>query len=286
MVKKILLAALSFVLVAALLCGCWGSDSSSASATPTPTKTPAASTMPGSDAIPDNNMTPDSGMVPGSGTTGDDLMPDNSTLPDNGASMNGATMKPTLNASWNLTLVNAENPLNGDFSVSVRSIENYPDRKFDERAADALEKMLADAQAAGNKLYLVSAYRSTARQAALYERKVNWYLAQNYAPELARTEAAKWVAAPGTSEHNLGLAADIVSATWYSDHDDLTEEFEDTPAFDWLAAHCADYGFVLRYPKGKEYLTGIAYEPWHYRYVGEQAAAYLTAHNLCMEELS
>ncbi|MEG0804354.1 MAG: M15 family metallopeptidase, partial [Pygmaiobacter sp.] len=125
-----------------------------------------------------------------------------------------------------------------------------------------------------------------ARQTVLYERKVNHYLALHYTPELARAQAAKWVAAPGTSEHNLGLAADIVSATWYNTHSDLVAEFDQTPEFRWLAVHCVDYGFVLRYPQGKTALTGVTYEPWHYRYVGKDAARYLTEQDLCLEELS
>ena len=89
-------------------------------------------------------------------------------------------------------------------------------------------------------------------------RDSNYYLDQGCDAETARREAAKWVAAPGTSEHNLGLAADLVSAKWYSSHDDLTEEFEQTPEFEWLAAHCAEYGFILRYPKGKTCLLNTS----------------------------
>lgn len=288
MVKKVLKVACCAMLLVALLCGCWGRDDSSSSqaisgsATPTPS---ASSEKPGSMgdstglAGSEFGGGSSSGSLAGSGVTSGE------TLPDSGSSMPGATMKPTVNASWNLTLVNAENPLSGDFSVLVRSVKGYSDREFDQRAADELEAMLADAEAAGNKLYLVSSYRSVKRQAALYQRKVNWYLEKGYAPELARTEATKWVAAPGTSEHNLGLAADIVSATWYGSHDDLTEEFETTPEFAWLSAHCTQYGFVLRYPKGKTALTGVEYEPWHYRYVGREAAEYLTQNGLCLEEL-
>ena len=287
MVKKIGMMVCSAALVLALLCGCWGKDdSSSQTASPSPTATPNTSSLAGSEfgGGMDNSDTGAAAGESGINEPGD-MLPDASALPDNGASLSGATMKPTLGSSWELTLVNAENPLSGDFSVSVRGIEAYPDRQFDERAADALENLLADAEKAGNKLYLVSAYRSVKRQSALYERKVNWYLARGYEPTLARTQAAKWVAEPGASEHNLGLAADIVSATWYQSHDDLTEEFEDTPEFAWLSTHAAQYGFVLRYPKNKTAATGIGYEPWHYRYVGKNAAKYLTENGLCLEEL-
>ncbi|MEG0340419.1 MAG: M15 family metallopeptidase, partial [Oscillospiraceae bacterium] len=92
------------------------------------------------------------------------------------------------------------------------------------------------------------------------------------------------VARPGTSEHNLGLAADIVSENWYSHHNDLTAEFDKTKEYDWLAAHAQDYGFILRYPKGKESITGISYEPWHYRYVGINAAKKIKSESLTLEE--
>ena len=100
----------------------------------------------------------------------------------------------------------------------------------------------------------------------------------------AERQAAQWVARPGTSEHNLGLAADIVSADWYAQHDDLTADFDQTPAFAWLREHCADYGFILRYPLGKESVTGVTYEPWHYRYVGEEAARAIMDAQLTLEE--
>ncbi|WP_312103505.1 M15 family metallopeptidase [Pygmaiobacter massiliensis] len=282
MVRKIVSLLTVCLLAAALFCGCWGKDdssSSSAQATPTPT-TPSSGSLGADSMMPDGSGT----TVPGNSSSGSSsVMPDESMRPDSGMDNNSASVRPTAN--WGTMLVNAENPLPGDFSVKTRSIEKYPDRSFDERAAADLEAMLNAAAGDGCPLYLVSTYRSVARQKALYERKVNFYLSKNYEPELAKEQAAKWVAAPGTSEHNLGLAADIVSAKWYNTHDDLTEEFEDTPEFEWLMAHCVEYGFVLRYPSDKTGTTGIGYEPWHYRYVGRDAAAYMKAHNLCLEEL-
>ena len=164
------------------------------------------------------------------------------------------------------------------------NIEGYENRPFDARAATALEEMLADAEAAGNKLYLVSGYRSVARQKALFERKVTSFVEEGLPREQAEKNAAQWVARPGTSEHNLGLAADIVSADWYSNHSDLTADFEQTPQFAWLKAHCAEYGFILRYPQGKESITGVTYEPWHYRYVGREAAQIIMQRGITLEE--
>jgi len=186
--------------------------------------------------------------------------------------------------AWMTRLVNAATPLPENFSVETVNIQGYDERLFDKRAAPALESMLADAEKAGCKLYLVSGYRSVERQAALFKRKTNAFLAEGFAQDEAERQAAMWVARPGTSEHNTGLAADIVSANWYASHDDLTADFENTPEFSWLLEHCAEYGFILRYPKGKEDVTGITYEPWHYRYVGEEAAAQIMEAGSTLEE--
>lgn len=185
---------------------------------------------------------------------------------------------------WSLVLVNAQNPLPETFTVETQAIPGYDDRQFDARAAQALVSMLDAAQADGCHLYLVSSYRSVSRQTALFTRKTNFYKAQGYSQQDAETEAAKLVARPGTSEHNLGLAADIVSADWYQTHDDLTADFETTQAFAWLQNNAASYGFILRYPNGKQAITGVDYEPWHYRYVGPTAAAQITAQQLTLEE--
>ena len=104
--------------------------------------------------------------------------------------------------------------------------------------------------------------------------------AQGYSQEDAQTEAARWVARPGTSEHQLGLAVDIVAESYPV----LDAGQEDTPEQQWLMANSYRYGFVLRYPEGKSYITGIGYEPWHYRYVGVEAAEQMYRDDLCLEE--
>ena len=187
-------------------------------------------------------------------------------------------------SNWQLRLVNAANPLPDDFEPEISNIAGYEHRPFDMRAADWLEKMLHDAEQEGCKLYLVSGYRSIGRQRALFQIKTEELMQQGLAAQQAEQEAARWVARPGTSEHNLGLAADIVSADWYTTHNDLTEDFEQTPAFAWLKANCAEYGFILRYPKEKEAVTGISYEPWHYRYVGQEAAKQIMLTGITLEE--
>ena len=187
-------------------------------------------------------------------------------------------------SNWQLRLGNAANPLPDDFGPGTSNNAGYEHRPFDMRAADWLEKMLNDAEQDGCKLYLVSGYRSIGRQRALFQIKTEELMQQGLAAQQAEQEAARWVARPGTSEHNLGLAADIVSADWYTTHNDLTEDFEQTPAFAWLKANCAEYGFILRYPKEKEAVTGISYEPWHYRYVGQEAAKQIMLTGITLEE--
>ncbi len=85
---------------------------------------------------------------------------------------------------------------------------------------------------------------------------------------------------PGYSEHNTGLAVDLGGSGNFK----LEQDFENTAAFAWLIENCADYGFILRFPKGKEAITGVIYEPWHYRYVGKEAAKEIMSSNLCLEE--
>lgn len=272
---------LALAVAGALLTGCWGmGDSSSGSSSggtsssaPSSSMTPSPAPDAGEDGI-----YPEDGD--GAGADEGDRMPGQSSSQPAKA----AAAQP--DADWRTLLVNAEHPLGSDFSVETVPVEGYDDRLFDARAVEDLNRMLKGAADAGLPLYLVSTYRSVERQTALYRRKVNYYLGQGYTQELAEQQAARWVAAPGTSEHNLGLAADIVSADWYQNNDDLTGAFEETPEFAWLSQHCVEYGFVLRYPADKTALTGVEYEPWHYRYVGVEAARYLTENGLCLEELN
>lgn len=182
------------------------------------------------------------------------------------------------------TLVNRANPLEGDFQVQTREIicnGAKTGKEFDVRVIDKLEKMLSDAADAGYPMLVRSAHRSVSYQKMLYTNKVNQYLNAGYAQAAAEAEAAKWVAPPGTSEHNLGIVIDVVNQGYTGE---LEQYFEESAHFTWLYENCADYGFILRYPKGKESVTGIVYEPWHYRYVGEDVARYIMENNLTLEE--
>ena len=140
--------------------------------------------------------------------------------------------------------------------------------------------MMQDAKKDGITLVVCSPYRDMSRQDMLFNRKIKNYMKKNVSFLEAYKETAQAVTIPGASEHQIGLALDIISNTYTA----LEEGFADTAAGKWLAAHCQDYGFILRYPKGKEEITGIEFEPWHFRYVGKDAAAIIMGENLTLEE--
>ena len=185
------------------------------------------------------------------------------------------------NLPWNLTLVNKDNPLPETFvPESLADADNG--YEADSRITDALKKMIADARSTENvRIIALSAYRDYEYQKELFDDKVQRLQQEKgYSVTKAREEAATVVAYPGTSEHQLGLALDLVDAR----HVKLDESQENTAAYKWLYKHCAEYGFIVRYPNGKTDITGIIYEPWHFRYVGVELAEELYELDLCMEE--
>lgn len=180
---------------------------------------------------------------------------------------------------WQLRLVSAAHPLPEDFEAP-KLTKLRGGHAIDSRAYPALQQMMDDCRAAGLNPVICSSYRTHDKQEELFQKKVNTLLRQGYSQEEAETEAARWVARPGTSEHETGLAVDIVDKSYQL----LDEKQEQTPVQQWLMAHCAEYGFILRYSVEKSDLTGIGYEPWHYRYVGVEAAKAITEQGLCLEE--
>ncbi len=182
-----------------------------------------------------------------------------------------------------LMLVNAWNPLPEDYEPELEFVFRLQGRDYwlDTRCVPAFRQMLADCRATGALPYLCSAYRTWEKQEQLFNEKVRkLVIEQHYTWENAPEEAAKTVAVPGTSEHQLGLAVDMID--W--DHPYLDEEQEQTKSQIWLMEHCWDYGFILRYPNGTTEITGIIYEPWHYRYVGEPFAQEIRRMGLTLEE--
>ena len=178
-----------------------------------------------------------------------------------------------------LLLVNPWTPLPEDF-VPGELVPVQNDQAVDARAYPDLQDMLQDMSQAGLSPLICSSYRSQERQQELYDNKVQRVMAEGVSREAAQAEAARWVARPGTSEHQTGLAVDIVSLS----NQMLDETQESTPEFQWLAENAWKYGFILRYPSDKSEKTGIAYEPWHFRFVGKEAAAEMHDLGLCLEE--
>ena len=179
---------------------------------------------------------------------------------------------------WRLVLVNPWNSLEEDYEVKRTGVENG--QYVDERIAEELNAMLKAAREDGVGIRVISGYRSYKRQMMLYENKVRRLKRQGYTQEEAEAEAATVVAVPGTSEHMTGLAVDLAS----EDNTALEEEQENTLSYQWLLKHCMEYGFIVRYPEGKEAVTGIIYEPWHFRYVGRTHAEIIMKNGWCLEE--
>lgn len=181
-------------------------------------------------------------------------------------------------APWQLLLVNDWNPLPAAYDSGVTMVAVGNNQRVDSRIQADLQAMLEAGKAYG--IGVQSGYRPASQQSTLYWRQVDRFLAQGYSDTAAQTAAGKIVKRPGYSEHNCGLAVDLGGSGNFR----LEEDFADTPAYAWLTEHCAEYGFILRYPKSKESVTGVVYEPWHYRYVGKEAAAVIMSRGLCLEE--
>ena len=180
---------------------------------------------------------------------------------------------------WRLVLVNGSHPLPEDFQVpELTRLRNG--HAVDSRAYPELQRMMDDCRAAGLEPLICSSYRSRDKQSELFENKVQSCMAQAASRQEAEEKAAEWVSRPGTSEHQAGLALDIVDKSYQL----LDEGQEETAVQKWLMAHCAEYGYILRYPTEKSALTGVGYEPWHYRYVGTEAAGEIMSRGLCLEE--
>lgn len=165
-----------------------------------------------------------------------------------------------------LILVNPWNPMPADFVPQVGEVEDG--YEMDLRAVEPLQEMMAACRAAGNDAYICSAFRTHAMQQSLFDNKVMRVMYEEGVPyEDAPEVAGQTVAVPGTSEHELGLATDIIDGGYPF----LDEGQEETATQKWLMENAWRFGFILRYPNGTTDITGIIYEPWHYRYVGPWA---------------
>ncbi len=179
---------------------------------------------------------------------------------------------------WNLVLVNPDTPLPENYEINVKQLDNG--QAVDERCYDDLQNMMNDCRRAGLRPVICSSYRTQEKQQMLFDNQVEKWKNQGYSEDEAKIQAGKLVAVPGTSEHQLGLALDIVDISYQL----LEEEQENTPTQKWLLENSWKYGFILRYPKDKTDITKISYEPWHYRYVGKKAAKEIFDAKICLEE--
>lgn len=178
---------------------------------------------------------------------------------------------------WNLMLINRDHLLPEDFTVILTPLAG---QRFDYRVRDPLSHMVAAAADDDVTLIICSGYRSVPQQNRIYSRHMAQYQADGLSETEAQSKTEQFVQYPGASEHHTGMAVDFFNES----NCDLTKEFSTTPAYDWLSAHAADYGFVERYPAGKDSITGISWEPWHYRYVGPAHAKYMQSSSLSLEE--
>lgn len=179
---------------------------------------------------------------------------------------------------WRLILVNKQNPIPDDYDAVMIPFRGGVSIR--EEIKGPLDEMFEAAASEGITLQACSGYRSHEHQQALFDRKIRTYTGQGLSYLDAFRIGSYSVIIPGTSEHELGMALDIVTPGYTS----LNEGFANTDAGRWLKNNAFKYGFILRYPKGKEYITGIIFEPWHYRYVGKEAAADIRNRDLTLEE--
>ena len=185
----------------------------------------------------------------------------------------------TAELPWNLVLVNPWNEMEEGYEPP-ELVEIEEDQSVDSRIAEDLKKMLADAEAEGLNPFICSAYRSIERQESLFDSGMKQRMNSGLGYFDAFEKTASVIAVPGTSEHALGLAVDIISVS----NTNLDETQEETEEFKWFEENCYKYGFILRYPNGKTDLTGIIYEPWHYRYVGVEVAQEIQSLGVTFEE--
>lgn len=181
-------------------------------------------------------------------------------------------------SDWRLVLINKQHPIPEDYNFNLGTIADG--MRCDERIKSDLLTMMQAAKNDGINLALKSLYRTDSRQETNFNNRIRLYMSQGYSYMDSYKLTSQVINVPGASEHQVGLALDIVCDTY----DSLTEGFGETEAGKWLAEHSCEYGFTLRYPLGKEYITSIEYEPWHFRYVGREAATIMRDEEICLEE--
>ncbi len=175
--------------------------------------------------------------------------------------------------SWNLILVNKDHAIPENYDIELMELSNR--ERIDARIYPELQAMFNDARANGLHLFVRAGYRTEKEQQKIMDNKIKEFQKDGYSKREATALAEEYVAIPGTSEHQLGLSVDINADTSQCSSDSV---------YKWLDENAYKYGFVKRYPADKTEITGISYEPWHYRYVGAEAAKEMKEKGLCLEE--
>ncbi len=214
-------------------------------------------------------------------------VPEESTTEEESTTLPETTTKPpvkwdnynpieVLNSeNWATTLISKKYPLGKSYTPTLSPVIDGSSVTADTRVADAYKLMYADALAQGVVLTPYSGYCSYSRQQSNYENKVQAFILQGMTEDEAKQNAEKRIEPAGCSENGAGLSVDIVSAS---------AGFASTDEYKWLVNNAHKYGFVLRYPEDKTDITGMIYQPWHWRYVGVEVANEMKSNNLCLEE--
>lgn len=182
------------------------------------------------------------------------------------------------NSDWRLVLINKQHPIPDDYDFKLGTFTSG--MRCDERVIEDLLLMMQAAKKDGLNLVVRSPYRTSDHQEDNFNDRIKSYMRQGLSYMEAYKATSIVITVPGCSEHEVGLAFDITSDNFI----ELKQGFADTEEGEWLEEHSHEYGFILRYPSGKEYITGIEYEPWHFRYVGREAAGIIKDEKLCLEE--
>lgn len=205
------------------------------------------------------------------GSFDNDLLTESKLFPSTSSTTKGQ-INSQSQTDWKLLLVNRWNPIPDDFSVSLVKLKNG--ESVDKRIYSDLQAMFEQARTAGLYPIVSSGYRTTEIQQSMFDEKLDEFKSQGYSKIKSESMTEKWVAVPGTSEHQIGLAIDVAS-----------ENNKNNAAIQqWLMVNSFKYGFILRYPSDKTDITGTNYEPWHYRYVGKETAKAIYNSGLCFEE--
>ena len=181
-------------------------------------------------------------------------------------------------SDWRLTLINKQHPIPDEYDFKLGTFTSG--MRCDERVIEDLLLMMQAAKRDGLNLVVRSPYRTSDHQEDNFNGRIKSYMKQGLSYMEAYKVTSRVITVPVCSEHEVGLALDITSDSYIP----LLQGFADTKEGEWLEEHSHEYGFILRYPSGKEYITGIEYEPWHFRYVGREAAAVMKTEDLCLEE--